>query len=61
MCQEPLLHEVYVKFCHLSASDTTRIWLAGEGEHKIMQFIRLQRAQPDYDPNTRHPAKQMQR
>lgn len=26
----------------------------GEGEHKIMQFIRTMKSQPDYNPNVRH-------
>lgn len=26
----------------------------GEGEHKVMDFIRCEKSKPDYNPNTRH-------
>ncbi|WAR13782.1 XRN1-like protein [Mya arenaria] len=44
--QDPLWKGVRV---YLSGHETP-----GEGEHKIMDFIRAERADPNYDPNTRH-------
>lgn len=43
---DPLWQECTV---YLSGHD-----VPGEGEHKIMDFIRYCKAQPGYDPNTRH-------
>lgn len=43
---DPLWHGVDV---YLSGHETP-----GEGEHKVMDFIRCQKSKPDYDSNTRH-------
>ena len=44
--RHPYLHKLNVI---VSDSD-----VPGEGEHKIMEFIRSQRTQPQYDPNQTH-------
>ncbi|XP_077990094.1 5'-3' exoribonuclease 1-like [Glandiceps talaboti] len=58
------LHEQLKYFVHKKVTDDkmwqgVRVYLSGhetpgEGEHKIMEFIRSEKAQEDYDPNTRH-------
>ncbi|XP_060762542.1 5'-3' exoribonuclease 1 [Neoarius graeffei] len=58
------LHEQLKYFVHKKLS-TDRLWQGvrvylsghetpGEGEHKIMEFIRSETAKPGHDPNTRH-------
>ncbi|XP_067851147.1 5'-3' exoribonuclease 1 isoform X3 [Heptranchias perlo] len=58
------LHEQLKYFVHMKIS-TDQSWegvavylsgheTPGEGEHKIMEFIRAEKGKPDHDPNTRH-------
>ncbi|XP_063772070.1 5'-3' exoribonuclease 1 isoform X2 [Pseudophryne corroboree] len=58
------LHEHLKYFVNLKIS-TEKSWQGvtvylsghetpGEGEHKIMEFIRSEKTKPDHDPNTRH-------
>lgn len=56
---ENLKYFIHDKISNDSAWSSTSIILSGhevpgEGEHKIMEYIRRMRAQPDYNANTRH-------
>lgn len=42
-----------VQFLQLSLCSSSS-QTPGEGEHKIMEFIRSENARPDHNPNTRH-------
>ena len=63
----PFMHRLseYIRFYILDKMNKAPAWknikvifsdatVPGEGEHKIMNFIRAQRSQPGYDPNQRH-------
>jgi len=57
--QEQLKYFVHMKISTDSLWRNTQVILSGhetpgEGEHKIMDYIRYQKSLPGYDPNTRH-------
>ncbi|KAJ8021757.1 5'-3' exoribonuclease 1 [Holothuria leucospilota] len=39
---------------YLSGHEVKKMTTPGEGEHKVMDFIRSEKSRNDYDPNTRH-------
>ncbi|XP_037537485.1 5'-3' exoribonuclease 1 [Nematolebias whitei] len=57
--QEQLKYFVHSKLSTDKLWQNVKVYLSGhetpgEGEHKIMEFIRSENAKPNHDPNTRH-------
>uniref|UniRef100_A0A3P8NQQ9 5'-3' exoribonuclease 1 n=1 Tax=Astatotilapia calliptera TaxID=8154 RepID=A0A3P8NQQ9_ASTCA len=57
--QEQLKYFVHNKLSNDKLWENVKVYLSGhetpgEGEHKIMEFIRSENTKPNHDPNTRH-------
>lgn len=50
----PIFSVLHADSCHAAQVVLSDANEPGEGEHKIMRFVRHQRSAPEYDPNTHH-------
>lgn len=49
-----MLRLCYLGTRYIQLYDCFDVKVPGEGEHKIMEYLRHAKAQPDYDANIRH-------